>query len=83
MSTSSRTSAGVSVTADPQLPIIHMTRDFHATPAQLQRAHVDPALYARWVRPADMTTEIDHWDARTGGSSPSPTITRRAGSRAH
>ena len=62
------TGTGVSITADPELPIIRMTRDFNATPAQLQRAHVDPDLYARWVGPADMTTEIEHWDARTGGS---------------
>ncbi len=68
MSTSSSTSTGVSITADPELPIIQMTRDFYATPAQLQRAHVDPALYARWVGPTDVTTEIDHWDARSGGS---------------
>lgn len=66
MSTS--TSTGVRITADPELPIIHCTRDFHATPAQLQRAHIDPDVYARWVGPADMTTEIDHWDARSGGS---------------
>ncbi len=66
MSTS--TSTGVILTADPELPIIHISRDFLATPAQLQRAHVDPDLYARWVGPADMTTEIDHWDARSGGS---------------
>ena len=66
MSTS--TDTGVTITADPELPVIHITRDFQATPAQLQRAHADPDLYARWVGPADMTTEIDHWDARSGGS---------------
>ena len=63
-----RSGHGVSITADPLLPIIHGTRDFDATPSQLQRAHVDPDLYARWVGPADMTTEIDHSDARSGGS---------------
>lgn len=61
-------STGVSITADPGLPIIDSTRDFYATPAQLHRAHVDPDVYARWVGPADMTSEIDHWDARSGGS---------------
>jgi uncharacterized protein YndB with AHSA1/START domain len=66
MSTS--TSTGVRITADPDLPIIHTIRDFHATPAQLLRAHIDPDVYARWVGPADMMTEIDHWDARSGGS---------------
>ena len=26
------------------------------------------ALFARWVGPEAMTTRIEHWDARTGGS---------------
>ena len=32
----------VSIEADPALPIIRMTRDFDATPAQLMRAHTNP-----------------------------------------
>lgn len=49
------------------LPVIRMTRDFHATPAQLVRAHTDPDLFVQWVGPADISTTIDRWDARTGG----------------
>jgi uncharacterized protein YndB with AHSA1/START domain len=56
------------IEADPEVPIIHMTRDFRATPAQLLRAHTDPELFARWVGPDGRTITIDHWDARTGGS---------------
>ena len=56
------------IEADERVPIIRITRDFNATPAQLVRAHTDPDLYARWVGPDDVTTEIDYWDARTGGS---------------
>ena len=56
------------IEADSALPIIRITRDFAATPEQLFRAHVDPELYARWVGPDSLTTRIDHWDARTGGS---------------
>ena len=56
------------IEADPKLPVIRMTRDFAATPGQLLRAHTDPALFARWVGPDAMTTRIEHWDARTGGS---------------
>ncbi|WP_265446657.1 SRPBCC family protein [Flexivirga meconopsidis] len=66
MSTTDATEAVIE--ADPKLPIIRITRDFNATPAQLLRAHTDPDLYARWVGPNDMTTKIDYWDARTGGS---------------
>lgn len=56
------------ITADPELPAIRITRDFRATPEQLHRAHTDPDLYAMWVGPHDLSTRIDHWDARTGGS---------------
>ncbi len=56
------------VVADPALPIIRITRDFRATVAQLRRAHVDPDLFARWIGPTDVETDIDYWDARTGGS---------------
>lgn len=56
------------IEADPRLPIIRITREFAATPAQLFRAHTDPELFARWIGPDAMTTRIDHWDARTGGS---------------
>lgn len=56
------------IEADPTLPIIRTTRDFDATPAQLMRAHLDPELYAQWVGPNDVTTVLDVWEARTGGS---------------
>jgi uncharacterized protein YndB with AHSA1/START domain len=56
------------IEADPEVPLIRITRDFAATPAQLHRAHVDPNLFARWVGPNDVSTRIDHWDARSGGS---------------
>ena len=57
----------VSIEADPTVPIIRMTRDFDATPAQLMRAHTDPELFARWVGPDGMETKILDWDATTGG----------------
>ncbi|BCJ31585.1 SRPBCC family protein [Actinocatenispora sera] len=56
------------VEADPALPIVRVVRDFTATPAQLLRAHTDPELFVRWVGPDALSTRIDHWDARTGGS---------------
>ena len=55
------------IEADPTLPIIRITRDFAATPAQLHRAHTDPELFARWVGPRSLQTRIEEWDARTGG----------------
>lgn len=56
------------IQADESLPIIRISRDFRATPEQLVRAHTDADLYARWVGPKDMTTEVVEWDARSGGS---------------
>ena len=56
------------IEAATDVPMITITRDFAATPQQLLRAHTDPDLFARWVGPDDVTTKIDHWDARTGGS---------------
>ena len=57
----------VTIEADPNVPLIRMTRDFDATPAQLMRAHTDPQLFARWVGPNGMDTKIIDWDATTGG----------------
>lgn len=62
------TIAEATIEADPTVPIIHITRDFAATPAQLLRAHTDPELFAKWVGPNGSEIRIDHWDARTGGS---------------
>lgn len=55
------------IEADPDLPIIRITRDFDATPAQLMKAHTDPELFARWVGPDGLDTEIIDWDPTPGG----------------
>src|SRR4029079_5999369 len=49
------------IEADPNLPIIRITRDFDATPAQLMRAHTDPDLFARWIGPNGTETKIIDW----------------------
>ncbi len=56
------------IEADPKVPVIRIVRDFAAPPGRLFRAHTDPGLFARWVGPDAMTTRIEHWDARSGGS---------------
>ena len=58
----------VSIEADPILPIIRMTRDFDATPAQLMRAHTDPDLVTRWLGPRAYEMKLDQWDVRDGGT---------------
>lgn len=56
------------IEADQHVPMIHIYREFDATPAQLFRAHTDPELFARWIGPADIGADIDYWEARDGGS---------------
>lgn len=56
------------IEADPTVPIIRITRDFTAAPAQLLEAHLDPALFVRWVGPDGMDSRVIDWDARDGGS---------------
>ena len=69
MSTTMKTADGTTtIEADPNLPLVKMTRDFRATPAQLVRAHTDPELFVQWIGPNGMDTRLEHWDARTGGS---------------
>jgi len=67
-STTADHTAVAHIEADPALPIIRITRDFAATPAQLVRAHTDPELFTKWVGPNGLVTTVDYWDARTGGS---------------
>lgn len=59
--------AEATIEADEKVPAIRITRDFRATPAQLLAAHTDPTVFARWVGPNGMNTEIVVWDARDGG----------------
>lgn len=56
------------IEAVPDLPLIRISREFDATPDQVQRAHTDPELFARWIGPDSRTTVIEVWDARTGGA---------------
>jgi len=69
MSNLTKTADGTTtIEADPKVPLIRMTRDFSATPAQLVRAHTDRDLFVQWVGPNGSDMRVDHWDARTGGS---------------
>jgi len=58
----------VTISCPEGLPFVEIEREFDATPDQVFRAHVDPELVARWLGPHDLVNEIDHWDARDGGS---------------
>jgi uncharacterized protein YndB with AHSA1/START domain len=50
------------------LPLVEIVREFDAPPRAVYRAHVDPEMAMRWMGPRDITSTVDRWDARTGGS---------------
>jgi uncharacterized protein YndB with AHSA1/START domain len=56
------------ITADPDVPLIRITREFDAPPAKVFRAHTDPELYAQWIGPRRYETRVKVFDCRTGGS---------------
>jgi uncharacterized protein YndB with AHSA1/START domain len=56
------------IEADPALPTIRITRDFDAPPERVFRAWVDPELVVQWLGPRSISTRLESWDARTGGS---------------
>lgn len=55
------------IEADPKLPTITITREFDAPRERVFRAWTDPDLFVQWVGPRSIDTDIQHWDARTGG----------------
>ena len=65
MTTSTREAV---ITADPEVPLVRITREFDAPPDKVFRAHVDPELVVQWLGPRGVEMRIDHFDCRTGGS---------------
>jgi uncharacterized protein YndB with AHSA1/START domain len=56
------------IVADPDVPLVRITREFDAPPAKVFRAHTDPDLVVQWLGPRGHEMRIDHYDCRTGGS---------------
>ena len=56
------------ITADSEVPLIRIVREFDAPPVKVFRAHTEPELVARWLGPRGLEMQIDHYDCRTGGS---------------
>jgi uncharacterized protein YndB with AHSA1/START domain len=55
------------IEADPTVPSSGSPATSPPRPTALPRPH-RPDLYAAWVGPNDLSTRIDHWDCRSGGS---------------
>ena len=62
------TTRDTEITSDPKVPLIRITREFDAPPAEVFRAHTDPDLLVQWLGPRDLEMTIDYFDCRTGGS---------------
>ena len=56
------------IEADPNVPIIRITREFAAPPDKVFRAHVEPELIVQWLGPKDLVMTLDRWECRTGGA---------------
>jgi uncharacterized protein YndB with AHSA1/START domain len=56
------------IEVDTEVPLVRITREFDATPAQVFRAHTDPELVVQWLGPRDLRMTIEEYDCRTGGS---------------
>ena len=56
------------ITAEPGIPMIIVTREFDAPRDLVFRAHTDPDLLVRWLGPRDLTTTIDRYETRNGGT---------------
>ena len=55
------------ITAQPGLPFIEVTREFDAPVAAVFRAHTDPALFSQWTGPRSLKMDTLELDARAGG----------------
>ena len=63
-----KTTHETEITADPDVPLVRIVREFDAPPDKVFRAHTDPELIVQWLGPRGLEMKIDHFDCRTGGS---------------
>ncbi|MGK2948041.1 MAG: SRPBCC family protein [Acidimicrobiales bacterium] len=56
------------IVADPDVPLVRITRIVDAPPAKVFRAHTDPELIVQWLGPRGLEMKIDHYDCQTGGA---------------
>jgi uncharacterized protein YndB with AHSA1/START domain len=49
-------------------PFVDYEREFDFPAAEVFRAHSDPALFQQWIGPRELTTRVEDFDCRPGGS---------------
>lgn len=54
--------------AEPGKPELAIRREFDAPRKQAFRAFIDPGLYVRWIGPGRLTTRLETFEPRRGGS---------------
>jgi uncharacterized protein YndB with AHSA1/START domain len=52
---------------DDRVPLVRIVREFDAPVSKVFRAHTDPELFARWIGPKDLVTEVERFEPVTGG----------------
>jgi uncharacterized protein YndB with AHSA1/START domain len=55
------------IVADPDVPLVRITREFDAPPDKVFRAHADPELIVQWLGPRRHEMRVERYDCRTGG----------------
>ncbi len=58
----------VKITAEPGKQELIITREFDAPRALVFRTFTDPDLYVQWIGPRGLTTTLETFEPRTGGS---------------
>ena len=55
------------ITAEPGKQELFVTREFDAPRELVFRAHTDPKLFAQWIGPRNLTTNLDAFEPVSGG----------------
>lgn len=56
------------ITAEPGKQEIFITRDFNAPRELVFKAFTDPKLYTKWLGPRELTTTLERFEPKNGGS---------------
>jgi uncharacterized protein YndB with AHSA1/START domain len=56
------------IVAEPGVLQIVIAREFDAPRALVYRVHTDPELLVQWLGPRRLTTHVERWDIRDGGT---------------
>jgi uncharacterized protein YndB with AHSA1/START domain len=56
------------ITAEPEIPMIIITREFDAPRDLVYRAYAEPDLLVQWLGPRDLTLTVDRYEVRNGGT---------------